>query len=45
MNGQQAAIYVANRLACKGKLSNDAGWVAGLRYGFIGTGAVQFARF
>lgn len=45
IKGKQAAVYVNDRLVYEGQTGADAGRVIGLRYVFLGTGAVQFARF
>lgn len=41
----QATVYVNNRQVYQGHFSDEPGRVVGLRYDFLGTGAVQFARF
>lgn len=45
VEGRRAAVYVNNRRVYEGESCGDAGRVVGLHYGFLGTGAVQFARF
>ncbi|GAB2578280.1 hypothetical protein [Spirosoma areae] len=45
VHGKRATIYVNNQRVYQGNFTDDPGRVVGLRYGFLGTGAVQYARF
>ncbi|QHV95914.1 hypothetical protein [Spirosoma endbachense] len=45
VNGKKASVYVNDRLVYQGNESGEVGQVVGLRFGFLGTGAVKFARF